>query len=146
MLDNSLMAARPGSVGETTPRILKKGDPTPEAFNPGNPAKQPATQKTELSSTGDPGSEQHEPISAAYEVGDPEKKPPKPQRSRSVSGTPKQNKPRVHIQEQQLNPPTPDVSPIAEPLKETPTTDFIKGENRSTSEPVAGSPGTKTFQ
>ena len=48
MLDNSLMAARPGSVGETTPRILKKGDPIPEAFNPSNPAEQSVTQKSEL--------------------------------------------------------------------------------------------------
>ena len=36
--------------------------------------------------------------------------------------------------------------PIAEPAKDTPTTDFKKGEHRSINESVAESPGTKTFQ
>ena len=109
-LDNSLMAARPGAGEDATPRILKKGDPIPEAFDLSNPAKRSATQKPALSSMGDPDAEQPEPISAAYEVGDPEKKQPKPQRSRSGLGASKQNKPRVHIREQQSSPPAPEVT------------------------------------
>ena len=143
-LGNSLMAARPVVTEEATPRILKKGDPIPEAFNPGSSAKQPETRKTELSSASD--HKQHEPINSAYEVGDPGKELPKPQRNKLVSAAPKPSKLRVHIQEPQVNPPTPDVLPIAEPAKDTPTTDFKKGEHRSINESVAESPGTKTFQ
>ena len=57
-LGNSLMAARPVVTEEATPRILKKGDPIPEAFNPGSSVKQPEMRNTELSSAS--GHEQHE--------------------------------------------------------------------------------------
>ena len=141
---NSLTAARPVVTEEATPRILKKGDPIPEAFNPGSPAEQPEMRSMELSSVSD--HKQHEPISSAYEVGDPGKEPPKPQRDKPVLATPKKSKLKVHIREPQAKPPTPDVPPTTEHAKDTPTTDFKKGEHRSTSESVAGSPGTKTFQ
>ena len=44
-LDNSLMAAKSGASGETTPRILKRGDPIPKAFDLNKPAKQSAAQE-----------------------------------------------------------------------------------------------------
>ena len=43
-------------------------------------------------------------------------------------------------------PATPEVTPTDEPVKETLTEDFKKGERRSTSGPTAESSGTKTFQ
>ena len=89
-LGNSLMAARPGVIEEATPRILKKGDPVPEAFNPGSSAKQPEMRNIELSSASD--QKQQEPISSAYEVGYPGKELPKPQRNKPAPAASKQSK------------------------------------------------------